>query len=74
MNELYVIQYDGCGYCEPYSDEIFTSKDKVLEYIKNNDMEGFRYISVHNYDDKIKGYKESGRLYYMGKIKGENND
>lgn len=67
MSKLYVLQYDGGGYCSPFSGEIFTNKDKALEYIKNNDMEGFRYISVHEYNDKIQGYQESTRMYYIDK-------
>lgn len=71
MNKLYVLQYDGGGYCSPFSGEIFTIKDKALEYIENDTTIGFRYISVYKYDDKIQGYKESNRLYSMDKIKGE---
>jgi hypothetical protein len=67
MNKLYVLQYDGGGYCPPFSGEIFTNKDKALEHIRNDNTEGFRHVSVYGYDNIIEGYKELTRMYYLDK-------
>ena len=67
MNRLYVLQYDDDPYCAPYCEEIFTNKKSLLKYIKNNDLENLRYLSIYEYDNNIGGYQESTHMYYLDK-------
>ena len=68
MNKLlYVLHYDDDPYCAPYSGEIFTNKKSLLKYVKNNDLTDMKYLSIYVYDNEIKGYQESTRMYYLDK-------
>lgn len=67
MDRLYVLQYDDDPYCAPYCKEIFTSKNRALKYIQDNDLDDFRCMTVYEYDNRIKGYLEQYDLYYLDK-------
>ena len=63
MNKLYVLQYDD----DAFNGEIFTDKDKAYKYIRDKHRPYLLCIDVHEYDNKIGGYKKSYTLYYLDK-------
>lgn len=63
MNKLYVLQYDD----DAFNGEIFTNKDKAYKYIRDKHRPYLLCIDVHEYDNKIGGYKKSYTLHYLDK-------